>query len=883
MKNIKLITIIATCLLLTSIFAVIPAFSTQPPIDTTTYYIGTIGQPSRMDPARAYDTASGELIQNVAQTLIWWDDKNVVSFTPGYGYNLTLADYADLDSYTPVLASALPIIVYNASGSYWTFTINTAATFQPWIAGNGSLIPPRNLKASDVIYSFQRQMVYDSYYAPTWMWYGSAFTGAASVGWSSDIGGPFDNYANGTFVNPADEVTAGAMIQSWCYPGPGPNDVSFHFQQLWAAGVLRQVFSQTWGSILEPEWVMEHGGWDGKFTAGWTNNYHWKPTVSRSEIDAWKDPATYGAVAGSKYPSGNKHINEIHGTGPYNFTLWDTATKVWRIDKFAAYWGGWAGNHVTTVISKGIDSWPTRKMLFLEGEFDVAAVPRANMFDLLTSMYNPIPGVNLAYNIAALSCDMMSFCMNLTGASPYQSYVGYPSHLTTAVPLFFANEHMRRAFAWALNYTQYIKDAYFGEAIQQASWWVDGLSPAWYKNTALVLRNLNLTEMQNELNLAVVDGFNVGDKGFETTLGYNIGNDQRMIAVQLVASAFQSLNVKYKVNVIGMDWPVFLDAMNNGYLPFYNVGWLADFADPHNFVQPYMQSTGLFPISQGPPFPADQDIIDDEINAAIVEANVTLRGEMYQDLQLRFYNDVISVPLVQPSGRRFVRDWVQGWYFNALYPGVYAYDLYKSVSLLENVDLDITGTITPIVYYPTVLVYHGEMRIGNGSTAGAKMKYDLKVTRADSNPNVALLYGALGLLRNNTGGAFQFVNATYFFLAPGATVTETLDWYEDGKSQVMTADNWTVSGVTSPLTSNALDINATNNQVLDGIVKAKILVGDIQGNGVVDIYDAILLSNAFNKKTGAIGFNVDADLKVDGVIDIYDAILLANNFNKRVP
>ena len=111
MKNLKLITIIATALLLTSIFAVIPVLSTQPPIDTSTYYVGTIGQPSRMDPARAYDTASGELIQNVAQTLIWWNDKNVISFTPGVGHNLTVSEYADLDSYTPVLATALPTVV----------------------------------------------------------------------------------------------------------------------------------------------------------------------------------------------------------------------------------------------------------------------------------------------------------------------------------------------------------------------------------------------------------------------------------------------------------------------------------------------------------------------------------------------------------------------------------------------------------------------------------------------------------------------------------------------------------------------------------------------------------------------------------------------------
>jgi peptide/nickel transport system substrate-binding protein len=897
MKNLKLIAIIATALLLTSTFcALSTVFATQPPIDTSTYYVGTIGQPARMDPARAYDTASGELIQNVAQTLIWWNDKHVISFTPLVGHNLALSEYANLDSYAPVLASALPTVVYNASGAYYTFTIRTTATFQPWTAANGSVIPARNLKASDVIYSFQRQMVYDSYYAPTWMWFGSAFTGDASVGlWNA-----YDSYANGTFKSPADEAAAAALIQSWCYPGPGANDVSFHFQQPWAQGVLQQIFAQTWGSIIEPEWCQERGGWSGTFpvgasasnmNAGWTNQWHWKPTVTRSEIDAYKDPAIYTAGGGSKYTGSNHHVNEIMGTGPYLFTSWDQTNKIWRIDQYAAYWGGWAGSHVTTVISKGIDSWPTRKMLFLEGEFDTCAVPTANMFDLLTSdAYHPAPGINLVYNIARLANDMMFFCMNVTGTSSYQSFVGYPSHQTSAEPLFFANQHMRLAFAWAINYTQYIGEAYFGEGIQQASWWVDGLSPPEAKNTALTLRNLNLANMQSELNLAVVDGINVGSAGFETTIVYNIGNDQRKIAADLIAAAFTSLGSKYKVNVVGLDWPVELDLMNSFGMPAYSIGWLADFADPHNFAQPYMQSTGNFPIAQGPPFPADQSIIDAEINQAIIETNATARILEYQDLQARFYNDAITLPLVQPAARRWARDWVQGWYFNALFPGLYAYDLYKSVSSLQNVDLDMTGTVTPASPTPAVTyIFHSQMRIGNGNANPDVRSYSLHVVRDDNNAAVALLYAAVGLTYT-TGSNKQFGNGTYVALAPLGSATSSLVWWCDGSTGLAMAGSptgvaYAIAGETQPFGGNVTDTNTANNFQAAGTLTAKTLPGDITGNGLVDIYDAIQLANAFGTKTGQARFNPDADLNPvpDGNVDIYDAIILAGNFNKHVP
>ncbi len=372
---------------------------------------------------------------------------------------------------------------------------------------------------------------------------------------------------------------------------------------------------------------------------------------------------------------------------------------------------------------------------------------------------------------------MMFFCMNVSAASSYQSYVGYPTHQGAAKPLFFANEHVRKAFAWALNYTQYIAQAYFGEGLQQASWWVDGLSPPFFKNTPLTLRNLDYTQMQDELNLAVIDGVNVSSAGFETTLIYNSGNEQRRIALQMIADAFQSLGSKYKCNVVGLDTSVFSDARTSMFMPAYALGWFADFADPHDFAQPYMQSTGNFPLAQGPPFPADQDIIDAEINAAMIEPNITQRRLDYLDLQARFYNDAITLPLVQSVGRRFARDWVQGWYYNALFPGLYAYDLYKSVSSLQNVDVDMTSTVTPPTPTPAITyVYQGQMRIGNGNANPDKRSYSLHVTRDDNNVNVALLYVAVGLTYT-TGSNKQFANGTYIALAPLGSASASMLWW----------------------------------------------------------------------------------------------------------
>jgi len=84
--------------------------------------------------------------------------------------------------------------------------------------------------------------------------------------------------------------------------------------------------------------------------------------------------------------------------------------------------------------------------------------------------------------------------------------------------------------------------------------------------------------------------------------------------------------------------------------------------------------------------------------------------------------------------------------------------------------------------------------------------------------------------------------------------------------------------------TNALDSAPLNNIQQAGSLRAfAAIVGDINGNGNCDIFDAIQLALVFGKKSTDIGYNKDADLNSNGVINIFDAILLANNFGKHVP
>jgi hypothetical protein len=56
--------------------------------------------------------------------------------------------------------------------------------------------------------------------------------------------------------------------------------------------------------------------------------------------------------------------------------------------------------------------------------------------------------------------------------------------------------------------------------------------------------------------------------------------------------------------------------------------------------------------------------------------------------------------------------------------------------------------------------------------------------------------------------------------------------------------------------------------------------GDINGDGTVDVYDAILLAAAYGSTPGSSNWNPSADINGDGIVDIYDAIILAAHYGQ---
>jgi len=112
-------------------------------------------------------------------------------------------------------------------------------------------------------------------------------------------------------------------------------------------------------------------------------------------------------------------------------------------------------------------------------------------------------------------------------------------------------------------------------------------------------------------------------------------------------------------------------------------------------------------------------------------------------------------------------------------------------------------------------------------------------------------------------------------LASGASNTITFTWDTAGFAY----GRYTLSAYAWPVQGEA---NTADNTFTYGLVSVTIM-GDVDGNGWVNVLDAIDLSTSFGKSTGQTGFIPDADFDDNGVINILDAITLANHYNQHYP
>ena len=573
----------------------------------------TIGGPNTLDPAFEYDTASYEIIFNVNEGLLFYNRESYTEFVP-------------------VLATDMPEVSDDLLT--YTFHLREGIKFHE----GGDLTP------EDVAYTLWRGMIQDRSGGPQWVWL-EPLTGQYAI---EDIAEEMGDQAACEFI----KTTVVPDNENWT--------VTFHLPKPF--GAFLNIVASGWGVVLDKEWVIEQGGWDGD-CATW-RDYH-DPEDIESEL--------YGAM---------------NGTGPYKFDHWTPGEELVLV-RNDDYWqteplweGGPTGPaSIERAVWKYMDEWGTRFAAFEAQDCDTVYVPRqyVSQIDPLVKeqwdagdMSDPSKMTILNENgiardfINLPSVDAADMFMNqnvdVEGGNPYLGSGELGAGSQGGIPPdFFSDIHVRKAFNYCFDWDTFIEEAYLGEAIQRRGPVIAG--HIGYTPDSEVF-SLDLAKCEEEFKLAW-DGA-VWDTGFYVLLLYNSGNDQRRTAAEILEANIESINDKFSIAVVDVPWATYLDEIVDSRLPVFIIGWVEDYHHPHNWVLPYMSANGTWSMFEG--WPQEQyDRYDAKIQECLAIPFADA-APCYEELQAWAIEDVIDVFGVQALGRHYEQLWVKGYYENPIYP-----------------------------------------------------------------------------------------------------------------------------------------------------------------------------------------------------------------------
>jgi peptide/nickel transport system substrate-binding protein len=603
-------------------------------IDAHNYIKAASGDVDTLDPALAYDTVSGEVIQNVYETLVFYDGANANAFVPQ-------------------LASSYELSV---DGLTWTFHIRTGVTFH-----NGDSLTP-----ADVAYSFQRGLLQGGTSSPQWLLAEPFFgVGISDIAEQVDPSGSLDDNRDGLkTADPAKLVAACEQVKAAIVADNAAGTVTMHLAQPW--GPFLGTIAGTWGSILDKNWSIAQGAWDGSCLT-WQNWY---------ATNSGEDPLT--AL--------------INGTGPFKLDHWTPGVEV-VLARNNNYWRTPAQLGRVEILN--IPDENTRFTMLQNGNADEASLSTG-----YRSQGDALVGEDCIWNVNTDQYD----CSLVNIAKPFRRYMGRPGisqdevifnfaisvpdggnpYIGSGVldgngvpPDFFSDVHVRKAFNDCFNWDTLNEDIYGGTAVQPTTLLLEGM-PGYDLTAAHYTFNPTQAALEFKAStLTSPTGGSLWDTGFHIQMLYNEGNPTRQVVAQILAANIYAVNPKFIVDVVGLPWPNYLTEQRAGTIPIMTAGWMEDIHDPHNWYQPYLIGAyggrAHVPDSLKAQF---KTLIDQGVAANGFAA----RDTIYKQLNQLIYNNAMFIFMGGPTNHNFVQRRVHGLVQNPIFPGRYYYMIYKDPS-----------------------------------------------------------------------------------------------------------------------------------------------------------------------------------------------------------
>lgn len=625
--------------------------------------------PRHLDPILAWDTESQILIRNVMETLVYPH--------PQQG-----------DAYIPLLASDWQI---DDQGRTYTFTIRRGVRFS-----NGS-----DLTASDVAYSLQRLLLASPSGGPQSLLIEpllgisptAPLTVTAPITPTLDAAEPLlpeaiptvelaisqpllpvdivSGIAGGRFIGDRVALTANVpaasllalcnRVQASIVANDGDNSLTIHLQQPWAP--LLSLLSQTWTAVLDRQWAIEQGAWDGQCET-WQQWYaldaaesHLGARILGSGpylLDAWTPGVSYVLRANTGYwraatpmwqdgPSGPPALQTVR-----MLEMADPNQRWQRLEDGDAH----GDAHTTTLTRAGTllaDRQTARICTWPGNTCRDTNTPDAPLRRIDLIPQNQRLGLFFNFNIPTTA----------------NAYVGSGQLDGEGIPPdFFADRHVRRAFAYCFD---------------QRAFSEMGLGAAGYRPATLLPTYISdvdppptpfphLLRLCNDEFALAWDG-QLAQTGFYLQMPYQAGNVAQQTAALMLQQKLQAVNPAYRLEPVAEPASRMPDVVASRLAPLSLFTWTPPAPDAYYWVAPaFSGEIGAFQ-QMAPPL----SITAAGLVARLHQGTPTGRSSVYIALQHFYQQEAPFLILPDPTFTIYQQRDVATWLHNAADPLPYFY------------------------------------------------------------------------------------------------------------------------------------------------------------------------------------------------------------------
>ncbi|MFW9889660.1 MAG: ABC transporter substrate-binding protein, partial [Candidatus Thorarchaeota archaeon] len=541
----------------------------------------------------------------------------------------------------PLLAAGPPTITEN--GTAYTITLRQGVTFADGTPFN----------ASAAVWNFKRAMKMFRLAGPVWM-IAEPIRGGMAVKDAAFTYGPTSQ----EFKDAFDAWDATDAVE-----GTGTYEITYRLAQ--SAAYFIPAMTYTIGCMISPTFAEEH---------------------------AWTPGTKYGVDYGEEFTC---MYNHTCGTGPYQVVEWKADEYVhmvlnedyWRAGRTEAAIAppAYAGS-IKEIWRRTNEDQTNMNLNLKTGVVDETYWPTTHAYEIYDNITMGSKDPNIFFRTGGVSFYVAAFSFQM-GMMNWT--VG---DLTTGTNTFeiqspFGWRGLRKAFANIFDYDAFIQTVTRGWTFQakgpiphgmpyhNSSYWTEHYDPetaVGYWNEAM--KDTDFIDVMN-----AIEG--------EILLYYQSGNTMREQACLLLKDGFDAMKLLPEMNTTGIDYdvkvtPVVVEWANwlmLGYTPpegpMRLVGWGADYADPDNFVTPYLHSRGEYAQEQG----YNNSVMDDFIMQGRAETDPVARQHIYNQIQELAAYDQPSLYLYSSKECTIFRAWLKGigMRYNPMSSYYYIYHVYK--------------------------------------------------------------------------------------------------------------------------------------------------------------------------------------------------------------